>query len=69
MTSRIFRDWKTSLAGIIPAVLIWWQGVGFKIPETKNEWGAAVGGILIAAWGLGSQDSRKHKPKDTANGQ
>ena len=64
MTSRIFRHWKTSMAGMIPAVLIWWQGVGFKIPETKAEWGAAVGGILIAVMGLGSRDSRDKPPKE-----
>ena len=64
MIARMFRHWKTSIVGVVPAALIWWQGVGFKIPETKAEWGAAVGGILIAVMGLGSRDSRDKPPKE-----
>ena len=56
MTDRIFTHWKTSIGGMAPALLLWWQGVGFKIPETKQEWAFAIGGALIAVLGLGIKD-------------
>lgn len=44
---------------MVPALLLWWQGVGFKIPETKQEWAFAIGGALIAVLGLGAKDPKR----------
>lgn len=56
MIPRIVTHWKTSVSGMVPALLLWWQGVGFKIPDTKQEWACALGGALIALSGLGLKD-------------
>ena len=56
MTQRIFQHWKTSVGGSIGAVLLWWYAQGFKIPETKQEWAATIGGVLIVLLGLGAKD-------------
>ena len=56
MGQRIFQHWKTSVGGSVGAVLLWWYANGFKIPETKQEWAATIGGILIVLLGLGAKD-------------
>ena len=58
MTQRIFQHWKTSVGGSAGAVLLWWYANGFKIPETKQEWAATIGGILIVLLGLGAKDPK-----------
>lgn len=59
MAQRIFQHWKTSLGGSVGAVLLWWYAQGFKVPETKQEWGATIGGILIVLFGLSVKDPGK----------
>ena len=56
MTQRILQHWKTSLGGSVCGVLLWWYAQGFKIPETKQEWAATIGGVLIVLLGLGAKD-------------
>ena len=64
MTQRIFHHWKTSLGGGLGGVLLWWYAQGFKIPETKQEWAATIGGILIVLMGLGAKDPGHAGPGD-----
>lgn len=61
MTHRIFAHWKTSVIGTLSGVVLWWYMQGFKVPETKQEWAATVGGILMVLLGLGVKDPG-HKP-------
>ena len=55
---RIFTHWRTSVSGVFVGALLWWGPQGFKIPETKQEWAATIGGVLIAALGLSLHDPK-----------
>ena len=56
MIQRMFTHWKTSALGTFSGVILWWYMQGFKVPETKQEWAATVGGILMVLLGLGGKD-------------
>lgn len=70
MIQRIFAHWKTSVLGTLSGVVLWWYMQGFKVPETKQEWAATVGGILMVLLGLGVKDPG-HKPTahEATNGE
>mgnify|MGYP001585909560 FL=1 len=56
MTQRIVQHWKTSASGMVGGLLLWWQLNGFKVPETKQEWAATIGGVLMVLLGFGMKD-------------
>ena len=53
---KALGNWHTSLSGSLLGVLVWWAGAGFKVPETKQEWAATIGGVLVALLGLSAKD-------------
>ena len=59
---KALGNWRTSLCGSLIGALIWWAGVGFKIPETKQEWAATIGGMLVAVLGLSAKDGATGSP-------
>ena len=55
-------NWYTTLIGTLGGILVWWSGVGFKIPETRQEWASTVGGIALALLGLSAKDGATGSP-------
>ena len=53
---KALGNWRTSASGTMLGILGWWAGVGFKVPETKQEWAMAVGSILVTVFGLSAKD-------------
>jgi len=51
-------NWRTTLLGLLSAVVIYEAGVGNKLPATRQEWWAFALGVLFLALGLASKDAR-----------
>ena len=54
---KMTKNWWTTLAGIIGAVIIYINGVGGKVPETSQEWLAFWMGLSIAVIGVFAKDA------------
>src|SRR6266446_6820001 len=57
MFATKFKNYWTTAAGALLAALIYAQGIGPKMPETRNEWWTFVIGVGIAVFGFVSKDA------------
>lgn len=51
-----YTSWRTTVASFVAAPLLYWASVGFKLPQTGQEWAALGGATAIAALGLNTRD-------------
>lgn len=51
-------SWRTTLFGAALSILTYWQGVGYKLPATKQEWATMVGSVLLLLFGLSARDAK-----------
>ncbi len=56
-------SWKSTITGLLIAVVIYEMSVGNKIPENKQEWAGFVLGVLAIALGVGQKDASKVEPQ------
>jgi hypothetical protein len=49
-------NYRTTAAGLALGALLWWQGTGFTIPATRQEWTATLGAAAIAVLGVLAKD-------------
>lgn len=56
---KALKDSNTSLAGVILGVLTYAQSVGAALPQTSEEWTAALVSAALAAFGVVSKDGGK----------
>lgn len=54
--SKSVRNLQTTLAGLLAAPLLYLAAVGWALPETKQEWAAFVGSVLIGWLGITAKD-------------
>jgi hypothetical protein len=54
---KSLANYRTSAAGLLLGGLVWWQSTGFRIPQTKQEWTATLGGAAIAVLGVLAKDA------------
>jgi hypothetical protein len=54
---RGLGNFRTTVAGLVGAVIVYAQGVGAKTPETKQEWATFAFGLVIAALGYLAKDA------------
>ena len=59
---KAIGNWRSSLYGSLSGALLWWAGVGFKIPETKQEWAFTLGSLAMVMWGLSGKDGATGSP-------
>ena len=62
MTNAIFKHWRTSVFGMLSAVVVWWASTDFKVPTTKQELAATIGAVLLVILGIGAHDPSKKAP-------
>ena len=53
---KSLANYRTSAAGLALGALLWWQGTGFRLPESKQEWAATLGAAAIAVLGILAKD-------------
>ncbi len=51
-----FNNWKTTVIGVVFAVLTYIMGIGAKLPSTKQEWFSFVIACALAAIGVVAKD-------------
>ncbi len=54
---KMFGNSHTTLAGLAGGLLIYLTGIGGKLPETRQEWGTFVLGLVIAILGVVAKDA------------
>lgn len=51
-------SWRTTACGYAFAALMYWSGIGFKIPQTKQEWATFLGSVVVIVWGSVQRDAK-----------
>lgn len=58
------KSWKTTLFGVAIAVLTYIQGVGEKLPETRQEWITFAISVALVAFSAAAKDFDVHSTED-----
>jgi hypothetical protein len=53
---KSLANWRTTAAGWLLGALLWWQGNGFKVPQTHHDWAATIGAAAIVVLGTLAKD-------------
>lgn len=57
MPSKL-TSWRTTVYGAMLSGLAYWEGIGFKIPETRQEVVTLLGSLLVLLFGLAARDAK-----------
>lgn len=63
---KSLANYRTSAAGALLGALVWWQGTGFQIPQTRQEKAAALAGVALAVLGVLAKDGAVGSPPGQA---
>lgn len=54
--TKALGNYRTTIIGALSGVLLWWQGLGWKIPASEQEWVAFIGGAGLILLGAVAKD-------------
>lgn len=53
----VLQSWRTTMTGLIGAPLLYWAGIGFRLPANKQEAAFLVGSMVVLSLGLNGKDA------------
>ena len=59
---KTLANWHTTASGIVAGALLYWSTVGFRLPQTSQEWVSLLGGAALALLGVNAKDGRTGSP-------
>lgn len=57
MGTLLGASWKTTVAGLVAGVALYFTQIGVQMPTTSKEWGTAFVSAMLFAWGRLQKDA------------